>query len=47
VFGLGEAARVETFEVRWPSGERKTFADVAADGEITVVEGAAGPHIVP
>jgi len=30
-FGLGEAARIERVEVRWPSGKLQDFRDVAVD----------------
>jgi hypothetical protein len=38
-FGLGSAARMESVEVRWPSGEVETLKDVAADKIYTIVEG--------
>jgi ASPIC and UnbV/FG-GAP-like repeat len=37
--GLGDATRVETLVVRWPSGAVQTFRDVAADRRITITEG--------
>jgi len=40
-FGLGTATRVDTLEIRWPSGQRDVLRDVAVDREITVREGAA------
>src|SRR5258707_673174 len=30
-FGLGDAARINSVEVRWPNGATQTFEDVAAD----------------
>jgi hypothetical protein len=39
-FGLGPAVKVDTLEVRWPSGQRDVLRDVAVDREITVREGA-------
>jgi hypothetical protein len=30
-FGLGDAARINSVEVRWPNGATQTFKDVAAD----------------
>jgi hypothetical protein len=30
-FGLGDAARIDSVEVRWPNGATQTFKDVAAD----------------
>ncbi len=40
LFGLGADARVEQLEIRWPSGERETFADIAANRYVTFVQGA-------
>jgi hypothetical protein len=41
-FGLGDAARADSVEVRWPSGVVDFFKDVAADRVLTVREGS--PH---
>lgn len=38
-FGLGKAARVETIEVRWPSGRVDRVTDVAADRLVVIDEG--------
>jgi enediyne biosynthesis protein E4 len=38
-FGLGQAAKIETVEVRWPSGSVENLKDVAADKIYTIVEG--------
>lgn len=38
-FGLGSAARVETVEVRWPSGAVDRLAGIAADRVVTIREG--------
>jgi len=38
-FGLGQATRAEMIEVRWPSGHKEVFRDVAGDRTITIVEG--------
>ena len=38
-FGLGNAARMEVVEVRWPNGSVEKFKDVAADKIYTIVEG--------
>jgi hypothetical protein len=38
-FGLGQAARVDAIEVKWPSGRIDRLADVAADCVLTVREG--------
>ncbi len=37
-FGLGESTTADTVEVRWPSGEVTTLADVAADQFLTITE---------
>jgi hypothetical protein len=39
-FGLGGAAKIESIEVRWPSGKVETLANVAADSIYRIVEGA-------
>jgi len=38
-FGLGAAAKMESVEVRWPSGKVEQFKDVAADNIYTITEG--------
>ena len=38
-FGLGSDTEVQSLEVRWPSGTLDSFSRVAANREITVVEG--------
>jgi enediyne biosynthesis protein E4 len=38
-FGLGEAAKVDNLEVRWPSGLRQVFVDIAADRFYVIEEG--------
>jgi hypothetical protein len=38
-FGLGSAAKMESVEVRWPSGKVEMLKDVAADKIYTIVEG--------
>ena len=38
-FGLGERAKVDSIEIRWPSGTVTKLADVPADQIITVEEG--------
>lgn len=37
-FGLGKAAKIESMEIRWPSGKVETLANVAADNIYTIVE---------
>jgi hypothetical protein len=39
-FGLGEEARVERLEVRWPSGDFEVLEDIPADQYVTLVQGA-------
>ena len=39
-FGLGKAARVESVEVNWPSGEKQAFRDLEADKFYLIEEGA-------
>ena len=38
-FGLGEATRVETIEVRWPSGHVDRYAGLEADAAYLLREG--------
>jgi len=38
-FGLGEAARADVLEIRWPGGRVETLRDVAANQIVTVTEG--------
>jgi hypothetical protein len=38
-FGLGKAAKAETVEVNWPSGQRQVFHDVEADKFYLIEEG--------
>ena len=47
VFGLGNSERIEKLSIRWPSGRREEFANVAADAEYTVVEGGGKLHPRP
>jgi hypothetical protein len=42
-FGLGEAAAVETVEVRWPSGRLDRWSNLAADTGYVLRESAAAP----
>ena len=39
-FGLGQEARVEAVQVRWPNGREETFSGVGADQFVTLKEGA-------
>ena len=38
-FGLGNAAKVDTLEVVWPSGQKDKFGPLAADKQWTLTEG--------
>lgn len=38
-FGLGKAAKIESLEIRWPSGKIEALESVAADSIYTIVEG--------
>jgi hypothetical protein len=38
-FGLGDAARIERIDIRWPTGTVETIREVAADQIVTVSEG--------
>jgi hypothetical protein len=48
-FGLGRAKKIETVEIRWPSGTRETLHQIAADASYVVTEGrgvtARLPHL--
>jgi hypothetical protein len=39
-FGLGAATKMDSVEVRWPTGAVETFQNVAADAIYTIVEGS-------
>ena len=39
-FGLGNATKADRLEIEWPSGQRDTLSNIAADQIITVQEGA-------
>ncbi len=38
-FGLGSAAKIDSVEVRWPTGKTESFKDLAADKIYTFIEG--------
>ena len=38
-FGLGKTARVDTVEITWPSGQKQSFHDIAADKFYLIEEG--------
>ena len=42
-FGLGEAAKVDRLEVRWPNGLEEAWVDVSVDRFITLEEGSGRP----
>jgi tetratricopeptide (TPR) repeat protein len=44
-FGLGSQARVESLEIRWPSGAVQTWKDLPADRILEVREGRDPEHI--
>jgi hypothetical protein len=39
-FGLGDASKVDTVEVRWPRGQVSILTDLAADRLYSIVEGS-------
>ena len=39
-FGLGKAAKIDSVEIRWPSGKIESLDNVAADSIYTIVEGS-------
>jgi len=38
-FGLGSTTRIDKVEIRWPSGQKDTLTNLAADQVYEVVEG--------
>jgi len=46
-FGLGSATKMESVEVRWPSGKVEALKDVVADRIYTIVEGQGIKDSVP
>ena len=42
--GLGGAPRIDSLEVRWPSGARQTFTALPADRIFRLIEGEASPR---
>ena len=38
-FGLGKAAKIDSLEIRWPSGRTETLKDLAADKFYSILEG--------
>jgi hypothetical protein len=45
-FGLGDATRVETLEIAWPSGERTVLEALDADRRYLVVEDRPGADVM-
>ncbi len=43
IFGLGDCDRVDCLDVRWPSGVKQRFEDLAADAEWILIEGQSRP----
>jgi hypothetical protein len=39
-FGLGKSTKIDSVEIRWPSGKVETLENVGADSIYTIVEGA-------
>src|ERR1700757_4794258 len=46
-FGLGTARKMESVEIRWPSGKVETLENVAADAIYTIVEGSGIRNTTP
>ena len=42
-FGLGAATKIDSIEVRWPSGLTETFAVIQLDSIVTLKEGTGNP----
>ena len=47
LIGTAGAPRVDRLEIRWPSGGRAEFRDLAADASYVVIEGALSPLAMP
>lgn len=47
IFGLGPAQKIDRLQVRWPSGTKQTWENLAADREWLIVEGMSAPAEVP
>jgi hypothetical protein len=45
-FGMGDAAKADRIEVRWPSGEMQVWKDVAANQTVKLTEGSAAVEVV-
>jgi enediyne biosynthesis protein E4 len=42
-FGVGAATKIDSVEVRWPSGRTETFAKIAIDKVNELKEGTGSP----
>lgn len=47
VIGLGDAAKIDSLEVRWPAGTLQVFHDLAAGRAFMLIESAAQPFVLP
>jgi enediyne biosynthesis protein E4 len=46
-FGLGSATKINSLEVRWPTGKTETFKEIVADKIYTIVEGKGIQNSAP
>jgi hypothetical protein len=46
-FGLGPATKIDSLEVRWPTGKTETFKETGADRIYTIVEGKGIQNSAP
>ncbi len=46
-FGLGSASKIDSVEIRWPTGKSETLKDVAVDKIQTIVEGQGVKESIP
>ena len=47
IIGLGEVNRVDSLTVKWPSGLSQTFVNIAADQELSIIEGLSNVVRLP
>jgi hypothetical protein len=45
-FGLGDATKVDSLQIRWPSGSVQTLENLAADQHVVITEGMTGSGAV-
>jgi hypothetical protein len=43
-FGLGEAKKIDSLEIRWPDGTRQTLRNLLPERGLTFEEGSSGPR---